>query len=173
MENHWILIAAVTLLMLSTTVLGRMLHYAPASLGRSPNPPSHEVVSIAVLPFANLSLEKDTEYFGDGLAEELINALTKLESTRVVAQTSTFQFRGKTGDIRKIGRELNAGTVLEGSVRRAGNRLRISVRLSDVASGYELWSNMYDCAVKDGFDVQEQISLAVVKALRINQARRQ
>jgi adenylate cyclase len=123
--------------------------------------------SIAVLPFANLSTDASNQYFCDGLAEELINALAKLEQIRVVARTSAFSFKGKETDIREIGRKLKVGTVLEGSVRKSGNRLRITVQLINAANGYHLWSERYDTEMQDIFDVQDEITLAIVDALKL------
>ncbi len=129
--------------------------------------------SIAVLPFKNLSADKEQDYFCDGVAEEIISALTRLEGLRVVARTSAFSFRGEKRDIREIGRKLNVGSVLEGSVRKAGNRLRITAQLVDVADGYHLWSERYDrdigemCCPEDIFSIQEEISLAVVGKLKV------
>ncbi len=128
-----------------------------------------EGTSIAVLPFVNMSAEQDNEYFCDGLAEELINALSKLEQLHVVARTSAFAFKGRESDVREIGRKLNVSTVVEGSVRKSGNRLRITVQLINAADGYHLWSERYDreLEMKDIFDVQDEITLAVVDALKV------
>jgi TolB-like protein/DNA-binding SARP family transcriptional activator len=123
--------------------------------------------SIAVLPFANLSTDANNQYFCDGLAEELINALAKLEQIRVVARTSAFSFKGKETDVREIGRKLKVSTVLEGSVRKSGNRLRIMVQLINAMNGYHLWSERYDTEMQDIFDVQDEITLAVVGALKL------
>ncbi len=123
--------------------------------------------SIAVLPFKDMSSEKDQEYFCEGIAEEIINALTKVEGLRVVARTSAFCFKGKTEDIRDIGEKLNAQVVLEGSVRRSGDQLRISVQLLNAASGYHLWSEQYDRSVGDIFAVQGDIAVKVVDKLNI------
>ena len=129
--------------------------------------------SIAVLPFANLSADPEQEYFCDGMAEEIISALTQVEGLRVVARTSAFSFRGKKIDIREIGRKLNVETLLEGSVRKAGNRLRITAQLINVADGYHLWSETYDrdagteCCPEDIFCIQDEISLAVVSNLKV------
>jgi adenylate cyclase len=132
---------------------------------RQLSPPNN--VSIAVLPFANLSTDASNQYFCDGLAEELINALAKLEQIRVVARTSAFSFKGKETDIREIGRKLKVGAVLEGSVRKSGNRLRITVQLINAANGYHLWSERYVTEMQDIFDVQDEITLAVVSALKL------
>jgi adenylate cyclase len=128
--------------------------------------PSHGA-SIAVLSFANLSDDPSNQYFCDGLAEELINALAKLEQIRVVARTSAFSFKGKEKDVREIGRKLKVSTVLEGSVRKSGNRLRITVQLINAANGYHLWSERYDTEMQDIFEVQDEITLAVVGALKL------
>ena len=123
--------------------------------------------SVAVLPFTNLSADKEQEYFCDGMAEEIINALTHVEDLRVVARTSAFSFRGKEIDIRDIGKKLSVGTVLEGSVRKAGNRLRITAQLVNVADGYHLWSEKYDRNMEDVFAIQDEISLAIVDKLKV------
>ncbi len=109
--------------------------------------------SIAILPFANMSPDPENDYFGDGLAEELANALAQLPQLRVAARTSAFQFRGKDSDIREIGTKLNVGTVLEGSVRKAGNRLRVTAQLISVSDGFHLWSDRYDREMEDVFAV--------------------
>jgi adenylate cyclase len=126
------------------------------------NPPS-----IAVLPFAHMSADADDEYFCDGLAEELLNALAKIEGLKVAARTSAFSFKGKNVPVSEIGDALHVRAVLEGSVRRAGNKLRITVQLVSVADGYHLWSERYDREMKDIFDVQDEITLAVVEALKV------
>jgi serine/threonine-protein kinase len=123
--------------------------------------------SIAVLPFADLSPQKDQEYFCDGLAEELINALTQIEELRVVARTSAFSFKGKDIDIREIGKKMNVNTILEGSVRKADNQLRITAQLISVADGYHLWSERYDREMNDVFAIQDDATLAIVDKLKI------
>ena len=123
--------------------------------------------SVVVLPFLDLSAQKDQEYFCDGLADELISSLTQLENLHVVARTSAFSFKGKDLDINEIGTKLNVDTVLEGSVRRAGNRLRITVQLIDVHDGYPIWSARYDKDLEDVFAVQDDIAQSIVKALKI------
>jgi TolB-like protein/Tfp pilus assembly protein PilF len=123
--------------------------------------------SIAVLPFVNMSADPENEYFSDGLSEEIINALSKLEGLHVTARTSAFRFRGKDLDMRDIGRQLNVSTVLEGSVRKAENRLRITAQLISVADGYHLWSERYDRELKDVFAIQDEISLAIVDKLKV------
>jgi len=124
--------------------------------------------SIAVLPFADLSPQRDQEYFCDGLADELINALTKIRKLKVAARTSAFAYKGKDIDVREIGKQLSVATVLEGSVRKAGDRLRITAQLIDVAEGYHLWSDQYDRNFEDIFAIQEEITLAIVDNLKIS-----
>ncbi|HUJ21637.1 MAG TPA: FlgO family outer membrane protein [Bryobacteraceae bacterium] len=126
--------------------------------------------AIAVLPFANLSSEQENEYFSDGLTEELINALTKVEGLRVVAWSSAFQLKGKARDIRRIAEQLKVRAVLEGSVRRTEDRLRITAQLVDAGDGHYLWSESYERALKDVFAVQDEISSAIVGALRLKLA---
>jgi serine/threonine protein kinase/Tfp pilus assembly protein PilF len=126
-----------------------------------------ETQSIAVLPFVDMSPDKDQEYFCDGLAEELINALAHIKLLRVAARTSAFSFKGEKYDVRDIGEKLNVDTVLEGSIRKAGNRLRITAQLVSAADGYHLWSEKYDRNLEDIFAIQDEISLAIVDQLKI------
>ncbi len=123
--------------------------------------------SIAVLPFKNMSADPEQEYFCDGLAEELINALTQIKDLRVVARTSAFSFKGKDLDIREIGRKLDVETILEGSVRKAGNRLRITAQLINVVDGYHLWSERFDRELADVFAIQDEISLAITDTMKL------
>ncbi|MDQ3043032.1 MAG: hypothetical protein M3R11_11790, partial [Acidobacteriota bacterium] len=122
--------------------------------------------TVAVLPFVNMSRNEDGDYFSDGLAEELINVLSKIQGLRVAARTSAFSFKGKPTTIAEIGRVLNVASVLEGSVRIAGNRVRIAVQLIKVADGYNLWSDTYDRMMDDIFAVQDDIAQSVVEELR-------
>jgi eukaryotic-like serine/threonine-protein kinase len=122
--------------------------------------------SIAVLPFVNISADPENEYFSDGLAEELIGALAKMDGLRVAARTSAFRFRGKDIDIREVGRQLGVRTVLEGSVRKAGTHLRVSVQLLNAEDGYHIWSERFDRRLEDVFAIQEEIAGAVVSQLR-------
>jgi TolB-like protein/tetratricopeptide (TPR) repeat protein len=126
------------------------------------------IATIAVLPFANRSASADDEYFSDGLADELLSVLSKIRGLRVAARTSSFHFKGKDATIADIGRALNVDTVLEGSVRKAGNRVRIAVQLVQVKDGYHLWSDTYDRTLDDVFATQEEIARAVVKELRVS-----
>ncbi|MBN2564561.1 MAG: protein kinase, partial [Candidatus Eisenbacteria bacterium] len=123
--------------------------------------------SIAVLPFANLSADAEQEYFCDGMAEEIINSLAQLDGVRVVARTSSFAFKDKNEDVREMGRQLGVLTLLEGSVRRAGNRLRVTTQLINVADGCNLWSQRFDREMEDVFAIQDEISLAVTDALKV------
>jgi TolB-like protein/class 3 adenylate cyclase/Tfp pilus assembly protein PilF len=122
--------------------------------------------SIAVLPFVNMSRDEDNEYFADGLAEELLSVLAKIQGLHVAARTSSFHFKGKDVTIVEVGRALNVATVLEGSVRASGNRMRITVQLIKVADSYRLWSATYDRTLDDLFAVQDDIAQSVVKELR-------
>jgi len=133
----------------------------------TPRPQQVEEKSIAVLPFSDLSPQKDHEYFCDGLAEELINSLMHISELRVPARSSSFSFKGKDLDIREVGKTLNVETVLEGSVRKAGNRLRITAQLINVADGYHMWSERYDRDMDDIFAIQDEISLAIVDNLKV------
>lgn len=123
--------------------------------------------SIAVLPFMNMSADVENEYFCDGLAEELLNALAKIENLKVAARTSAFSFKGKNAEASQIGKLLNVNTILEGSVRKSGNRLRITVQLINAADGYHLWSERYNGELKDIFDLQDEITLAVIDELKV------
>ncbi|MEE8366860.1 MAG: tetratricopeptide repeat protein [Thermoanaerobaculia bacterium] len=123
--------------------------------------------SIAVLPFVDMSPEGDQEYFSDGLAEELLNALAKNRGLKVAGRTSSFSFKGKDDDLRVIGAKLNVTSILEGSVRKAGDQVRITVQLINVADGFHLWSESYDRQLKDIFAVQKEIASAVAGALQV------
>jgi len=125
------------------------------------------VPSIAVLPLVNLSRDPDQEYFADGLAEELLNLLAKVPGLHVAGRTSSFSFKGKNEDLRAIGQKLNVKTVLEGSVQRAGDRLRITTQLINAADGYHVWSETYDRKLTDVFAVQDEIARSVVAALKV------
>jgi len=127
--------------------------------------PSQTVASIAVLPFVNMSRDQENEYFSDGLAEELMNMLSKIRGLRVAARTSSFHFKGKNPTIAEVGTTLNVAMVLEGSVRKSANRVRISVQLVKVSGGYHLWSETFERTLDDIFAVQEEVARAVVAAL--------
>jgi serine/threonine-protein kinase len=123
--------------------------------------------SIAVLPFSNMSADKENEYFGDGVAEEVINALAQAPGLQVAGRTSSFLFRGKDVDLAEVGRRLNVEYLLEGSVRRAGNRVRVTAQLIKVADGFHLWSERFDRELTDIFAIQDDITQAIASALRI------
>jgi serine/threonine protein kinase/tetratricopeptide (TPR) repeat protein len=130
-------------------------------------PPVSRQPSIAVLPFSNLTGDPSQDYFCDGMAEELIGALARIRGLSVAARTSAFQFKGQPTDVREIGERLGVLTVLEGSVRTAGNRLRITAQLINVADGYHLWSDRYDRTVDDVFEIQDEIAKAITDSLRV------
>ena len=123
--------------------------------------------SIAVLPFVNLSSDKEQEYFSDGIAEEILNALAQVDGLRVIGRTSSFSMKGKNEDLRSIGQKLDAANLLEGSVRKAGTHVRITAQLIEVAGGSHLWSQQFDRELTDVFAVQDEIARAVVAALKL------
>ena len=123
--------------------------------------------SIAVLPFVNMSSDPENEYFGDGLAEEIINALTKIQDLRVASRTSSFSFKERNDDIREIGEKLNVDTILEGSVRRQGKKLRVTAQLINVEDGYHLWSERYDKELEEVFEIQDEITENIIQALEV------
>ena len=123
--------------------------------------------TVAVLPFTNMSTDKEQDYFCDGIAEDILNDLTHIEGLNVVARTSSFAFKDKNQDIREIGIKLGAHTIIEGSVRKAGNRLRITAQLINVSDGYHLWSERYDREVEDVFSIQDEIARNIVQTLKI------
>jgi serine/threonine protein kinase/tetratricopeptide (TPR) repeat protein len=123
--------------------------------------------SIAVLPFVNLSGDPENEYFGDGLAEELLNLLSGIKGLRVASRTSSFAFKGTKTDLRAIGQTLNVQHVLEGSVRKAGNRIRVTAQLTGAADGFDLWSGRYDRELSDVFAIQDEIARTIVDALQV------
>jgi serine/threonine-protein kinase len=124
--------------------------------------------TIAVLPFADMSREKDQEYFCDGITEELIDVLSHVDHWRVVSRTSTFSFKGQDVDVREVGQRLSATHVLEGSLRKSGPRVRITTRLTGVSDGLQLWSDKYDGEVEDIFEIQDQIAHAVLEKLKVS-----
>jgi TolB-like protein len=124
--------------------------------------------SIAVLPFANMSSDPEQEYFSDGLSEEILNLLAKIPDLKVIARTSSFAFKGKNEDIRGIGQALGVNTVLEGSVRKSGDRVRVTAQLIDVSDGAHLWSETYDRTMTDIFAVQDDVAAAIIDALQIH-----
>jgi TolB-like protein/cytochrome c-type biogenesis protein CcmH/NrfG len=140
-----------------------------APVTTSSSPPD----SIAILPFTDMSPGRDQEYFCDGIAEEIINALCCIRELRIASRTSSFQFKGRAADVREIGRALGVGAVLEGSLRKAGERVRINAQLVSSADGYHLWSESYDRDLSDVFAIQTEIAQKLVGALRVTLSRQE
>jgi len=146
----------------------------PSSIAKlSPHPEKEGIRSVAVLPFVDLSAERDQEYLSDGVAEEILNVLTKIGGLHVPARTSCFAFRGTNVDAREIGRRLGVDALLEGSIRKAENRLRITVQLIDAQNGYRLWSERFDRELDDIFAIQDEIARHVVDALGLSLTQRE
>ncbi|CAN5256393.1 hypothetical protein BH23GEM2_BH23GEM2_16490 [soil metagenome] len=139
----------------------------PTDTATLPQPTVAAAKSVAVLPFVNSSNDPENEYFADGMAEEIINALSKIQTLRVASRIVSFALKGKNEDLGEVGRKLHVSTVLDGTVRKMGNRLRITAQLVNVADGYQLWSERYDREMEDIFAIQDEISQAIVKALRV------
>jgi pentatricopeptide repeat protein len=135
--------------------------------GRSNQDGNDRSKSIAVLPFVNMSNDPDQEYFSEGMAEEILNSLVHLADLKVAGRTSSFQFRGKNIDLREVGEKLGVSTVLEGSVRKQGNRLRVTAQLINVEDGFHLWSERYDGTTDDVFAIQEEIALFITEKLKL------
>jgi len=129
--------------------------------------PSGSMPSIGVLPFRDLSPEKDQDFFGEGIAEDIISNLTRIKGLHVVARTSSFSFKNSQDDVKEIGRKLGVGSILEGSVRKIDDRIRVIVQLIDIESGYHLWSERYDRVMKDMFEIQDEISLSITDRLEV------
>ena len=162
-------IGALATLVGVLAVTGWWLTRGPYREGTSPSAaPSRQ--SVAVLPFVNMSSDKENEYFSDGITEDLIAALSKISALHVAARTSSFAFKGKNEDIRTIGTRLNVGAVLEGSVAKAGNQVRITAQLINVQDGYHLWSDTYDRELKDIFAIRSQVAQTVAQALQVTLA---
>lgn len=128
--------------------------------------PQEELKSLAVLPFINMSTDPDNEYFSDGITEELLNALAKVNGLQVTARTSSFAFKGMNMDVKEIGVQLNAKSIVEGSVRKVGNKVRITAQLINASDGYHVWSETYDRELDDIFELQDEISLKIATSLR-------
>jgi len=143
-----------------------------AALEQAATKPAEKQPSIAVLPFVNMSADKENEYFSDGLAEEILNLLAKIPGLKVIARTSSFAFRGKEQDITKIAEALRVQNILEGSVRKAGSRIRITAQLIHAADGTHLWSERYDRDMTDVFAIQDEIGQAISEALQVRLAPR-
>jgi TolB-like protein/DNA-binding winged helix-turn-helix (wHTH) protein/Flp pilus assembly protein TadD len=142
-----------------------VIYFWPGRNKRSAHAPNN--TSIAVLPFSDMSPDKNQEYFSDGLTEELINNLTKISGLKVAARSSAFQFKGKNEDLRNVGRQLGVANVLEGSVRKEGNHLRITAELTNVDDGFQLWAETYNLEINDVFAAQDKIATAVSRALQV------
>jgi adenylate cyclase len=157
-------------------VIGIGWWWTTQSRRASPSPATPNAVhapdqkSIAVLPFVDMSQAKDQEYFCDGISEEILDALAKVDGLRVVARTSSFSFKGKNADVGEVANKLNVENVLEGSLRRAGNRIRITAQLINARDGFHLWSDTYERELKDVFAVQDEITRSIVDALKIKLA---
>src|SRR5262245_16793244 len=158
--------AGALLLLIGAAVIWLVRSQRGLEPGANAGQPAAKVASIAVLPFVNMSGDRDNEYFSDGLAEELLNALAKNPALRVVARTSSFSFKGKDTDLAEIGRRLRVESVLEGSVRKAGKRVRITVQLVSATDGYHIWSETYDRQLEDIFAVQDDIARSVMTSLK-------
>lgn len=158
----------------AVTVESDALQPPPSSIAKlSPPPEKGGIRSVAVLPFVDLSAGRDQEYLSDGVAEEILNVLTKVGGLHVPARTSCFAFRGASVDAREIGRQLGVDALLEGSIRKAGNRVRITVQLIDAQNGYRLWSERFDRELDDIFAIQDEIARSVVDALGLSLTRRE
>src|SRR4029077_5082623 len=157
-------------------ILGPTTRKAAADKRKTSAParqPSREQLrSIAVLPFVNMSSDRENEFLSDGISEDLLNALSWIEGLRVAASTSCFAFKGRNEDIRKIGEALGVETVLEGSLRRGGTKLRITAQLIKVADGCSLWSERFDREMQDVFAIQDDITRAIMAALKLRLAGR-
>jgi TolB-like protein/Flp pilus assembly protein TadD len=145
---------------------GTIWYFAVRGIRSGSSAPA-EPPSIAVLPFADVSPGKDQDYFSDGLAEEILNALARIEGLKVAGRTSSFSFKGKAEDLRDIGQKLGVAAVLEGSVRRAGDRIRVTAQVINVADGFHVWSETYDRNLSDVFAVQDEVARSVAAALKI------
>ena len=145
----------------------------PVAAESPARPASTSGDSIAILPFVDMSPERDQEYFCDGIAEEIINSMCCIRDLRIASRTSSFQFKGRSSDVREIGRALGVGAVLEGSVRKAGARVRITAQLINTADGYHLWSESYDRELCDVFTIQTEIAQKLVGALRLSLSRQE
>jgi TolB-like protein/Tfp pilus assembly protein PilF len=175
--SPFVLIGVVVLLVIAAVVLSRLVPSAtPARVPAEPalaaaaagtEPAGDTPKAIAVLPFVNMSSDKEQEYFSDGLSEELLNLLSKIPELRVAARTSSFSYKDKDVKVAQIGAELNVGYVLEGSVRKSGDRVRITVQLIQAEDGYHLWSETYDRTLDDVFAIQDEIAAEVVAQLKV------
>jgi adenylate cyclase len=170
---NWIMVALIVVVVLGFPVavaLAWIFDFTTTGIRRDSTTLSQaaggdESPSIAVLPFVDMSPQKDQGYFCEGVAEEILNALTKIRQLRVAARTSSFQYKADAGDVRSIARELGVRTVLEGSVRKSNNRLRVTAQLVNASDGYHLWSRTFDAEVEDVFAIQDEIAKSIAEAL--------
>src|ERR1700751_1987692 len=160
-----------------THIVNRTGSYVPIFRWLDPHPqsPRQEIgtafqaaASVAVLPFVNMSPEPEQGYFCDGISEEIINSLTRIAGLKVIARSSAFQFKGISVDIREVGRRLDADVIIEGSVRKAGEKLRITAQAIEAESGHDLWSEVFRRELKDVFAIQEEIAQSVAGLLRVH-----
>jgi len=164
------IIALLVLALVFVVVDNYVLRDEPAPAPSEQTRPAIQPVekSIAVLPFVNMSSDPEQEFFSDGLSEEILNLLAKIPSLKVIGRTSSFAFKGKNQDLRGIGQALGVNTVLEGSVRKSGDRVRITAQLIDVLDGAHIWSESYDRTLTDIFAVQDDVAAAIIDALQIH-----
>ncbi len=168
-KRTWIFVVIIgALLSIGLFFLGRYTAQTSRQSEAATNSASQK--SIAVLPFVDLSQAKDQEYFCDGISEEILDALAKIEGLRVVARTSSFSFKGKNADVGQIAQKLNVQNILEGSLRREGNRIRITAQLVNAANGFHLWSETYERELQGVFALQDEITRAIVDALKVKLA---
>ena len=142
-------------------------HIQPAAAGPAAPIQLPDRPSIAVLPFTNMSRDPEQEYFSDGITEDIITDLSRIAGLMVVARNSSFAYKNKSPDVRIVGRELGVASVLEGSIRRAGNRVRITAQLIDAATGGHLWAERYDRDLADIFELQDEVTRRIVEALKV------
>src|SRR5437016_9324224 len=165
----WALISAPVFILIAIA-FGSFLFWQREKLKTSVPTSVIQEKSIAVLPFVDLSQAKDQEYFCDGISEEILDALAKIEGLRVVARTSSFSFKGKNANVGEIGQKLNVQSVLEGSLRREGNRIRITAQLVNARDGFHIWSDTFERELQGVFAVQDEITRSIVDALKIKLA---
>jgi adenylate cyclase len=161
-------LAGTALILLLTTVIGAVVYWIRARHSQAAAPNEH--LSLAVLPLLNLTGNPDNEYLCDGVTDELTSAVSKLPGVRVVARTSAFKFKNKPEDVRSIGEQLNVASVLEGSLQKSGERLRITVQLIRASDGYHIWSQTYDRHSRDAFAVEDEITQTIADTLRVRLA---
>ena len=143
-------------------------HLGTAQRSIAANPTNVATASIAVLPFTNMSGDPEQEYFSDGISEDIITDLSKIAGLTVIARNSSFTYKGRSVDVRTVGRDLGVRSVLEGSIRRAGKRVRISAQLTDAATGGHIWADRYDRDLTDIFEVQDDVTRRIVDALKVS-----